>query len=240
MPTPDIPPASNNAAELGGPINNYTPQQVQYVTPSTSELNQEQSSTGVGNASAYSAPRISDYGTNAYSQTVYTNYGENAEVCIEGAGCETVPFIDVTTYYGRSDLNSRLDDFASGSSSDQSNFGAQARLMIPLGGRASRNLDTVAKSVIVKNEQQNRKDLLTTCISLKSPTNGKLAVIDPETASPQIKQIYEDCQGVNVLVARAPVSETNPDIQAILEENRLLREKLQQLMNQGVPQRVGN
>lgn len=239
MPTPpSLPP--NTASDLGGPINNFTPENIQYVTPSQSELNQEQTSTGVGNASSYSAPQVTDIGTNAYSQNVYTNYGENAEVCIEGAGCETVPFVDVTTYYGRSDLSSRVENFVNnGSYSDQSNFGIQGRLMIPIGGRSSKNLDTLAKQVITKTEQQNNKDLLKTCISLKSPVDGRLAVIDYDNASPVMQKIHDDCQGVNVLV-RNDVPQTDPRIDALIEENRLLKQKLAQLLDQGIPQRVGN
>lgn len=257
MPTPPpyVPP-TNTSVELGGPINNtVNPYQVQYVTPNSSELNQEQdqAAIGTGNASAYSAPQIIDSGTNAYTQ-VNTGYGENAEECMENVGCQTVPQIDFTAYYGRSDINSKVDSLTN-AYSDSNNFGVQARIQIPLGKGFSGNLDKLAKAEVDKRsaeviaqQQQNIANtikldeyVLKTCINLKNSSGGRRAVINIEKASPVMARIDAMCRGIDIYqVASTQRQSSNDDIKALIEENRRLREKINQLMKTNIPQKVGN
>lgn len=260
MPIPTIPPPQQPPTIIQPnpqSQNNFNPTQGQNVniTPSTtnttSNQSQESTGTGTGVANAYSNPNI--YGVSANSNTQVNNgYGENSEECMTNVGCKTVPAVDFIAYYGKSSINNKItNDFYSGSNSDNSNYGGAIRLVVPLGNGFNGNLNKAAEAEVIKREAENYllqqrlmaerialdDIVIRNCVNLKNTVNGKSIVIDAENASPVIARVDELCRGLNIAIASAPVKVVD---NSLLEENRRLREKIEQLTRTGIPQKVGN
>ena len=255
MPFPTVPPATQPPTnDIPAQENNFSPQQSQnqFVTPSetntTSNQEQQATGTGTGVSNATASPNI--YGASSLSNTVVNSgYGENSEECMENVGCRTVPAIDFIAYYGRNTVNNNVDNNYY-SSSGNNNAGVALRVVVPLGNGFNGNLNKVAEQETLKRIQEVKaqqqkliadqialdEQIVKSCVNLKNTVNGKTISINPENASPVIRRSYEICQGLDVIIASAPPTDTR-NLEA---ENAFLRQKIEQLMRQKVPQKIGN
>jgi hypothetical protein len=259
---PQLPPPTVNPPIQQPPAQdlNFTPSQnqTQFVTPSETNTtsNQSQNSTGTGTGVSNVQANPSIYGVSSNSNTqVNSGYGENTKECMSNVGCRDVPSIDFTAYYGGNQINNNAQNFSSGASNDS--YGAAVRLVVPLGQGFKGNLDRLAEQEVTLRTQdaiakaneakllQQRliadqiildDQIIKSCVNIKNTIQGKSIELNSENGSPVIQRVNAMCQGLEVIIASAPPT-NNRDLE---KENAFLRQKIEQLLKQGIPQKIGN